>query len=164
MKKFALIFIAIVAVVYAQRTRTRTNRPIRQASAELLLPDGVEFLLAAPLANTFRCEAAGYYADIDNNCQIFHICDVQLNSQGVTEVRQYSFACGNQTIFNQLTMTCASPEESIPCELAPNFYPLNQRIGQDRVLFHTEEEAAYGAQFYPSRAARAVRLQAKKKK
>lgn len=141
----------MLAVANAQTDRTK-----RQSGGELLLPDGVEFLLAAPLQSTFRCEGAGYYADIDNNCQIFHICDVQVNQEGLAEVRQYSFACGNQTIFNQLTLTCALPDDSIPCNLAPQFYPINQRIGQPNVLLHTEEEVALANQYIPSRSAGAL--------
>jgi hypothetical protein len=34
-----------------------------------------ETLLKTPLKSDFQCEgkAYGYYADVDNNCQVFHI-------------------------------------------------------------------------------------------
>ncbi|XP_074597548.1 uncharacterized protein LOC141852439 [Brevipalpus obovatus] len=123
-------------------------------SAAYALPDGSEFLLSAPLNTNFRCENAGYFADIDNNCQIFHVCDAQTYPDGTQELRQYTFVCGNQTIFNQFSLTCASPEESVPCEQAPQFYRLNERIGQPQVLFHQEEDVAEFARYAPQRAPR----------
>ena len=145
--KYSYIFFAvIIAVVCARSVREK-----RQAEA-FVLPDGIEFILNAPLVTKFRCEAAGYYADIDNNCQLFHVCDVSTNPRGVSEIRQYTFACGNQTIFNQLTMTCSTPEESIPCDLAPQFYSFNTKIGLEKTPFHTDEELANAAQYVPARA------------
>ncbi|XP_053207425.1 U-scoloptoxin(01)-Er1a-like [Panonychus citri] len=145
--KFSYVLFAIVIVAVC----ARNVREKRQANT-LLLPDGIEFILNAPLVSKFRCEAAGYYADIDNNCQLFHICDASTNPRGVAEIRQYTFACGNQTIFNQLTLTCSTPEESIPCEIAPQFYAINSKLGLEKTPLHTEEDLTNAAQYIPSRA------------
>lgn len=57
----------------------------RQASGPgLQLPAGAELVLGDYVQTTFSCEDAehqryGYYADVDNNCQVFHVCNpVQL--------------------------------------------------------------------------------------
>ena len=131
----------------------RTVRQKRQVTYGL--PDGIELILNSPLSTNFRCENAGYFADVDNNCQIFHICDAQTNPSGQTELRQYTFACGNQTIFNQFSLTCALPEDSVPCELAPQFYRLNERIGQPQTLLHQEEDLNDFLRSVPSRNPRA---------
>ena len=115
-----------------------------------MLPDGVEFILSGPLQSTFTCENAGYYADLDNNCEVFHICDVSINPEGEREVRQYSFACGNKTIFNQLTLTCALPDESIPCSAAPQFYRMNEKLGVENIPFHTEDDLLEAAKYIPA--------------
>lgn len=138
-------------VIVAART-ARQKRQQQQESAAYALPDGIEFILNAPLNTNFRCEGPGYFADVDNNCQIFHICDAQTNADGSTDLRQYTFACGNQTIFNQFSLTCATPDESVPCESAPQFYRLNERIGQPQVLLHQEEDLTEYARYVPARA------------
>jgi len=135
--KFALLLLG--AIVILSVVSARSLRKKRQ-SGVYLLPDGVELYLSAPLSSNFRCSDAGYYADIDNNCEIFHICDVQTTTEGIREVRQYSFACGNATMFNQMTLTCATPEESIPCSAAPQYYSINERLGREDIPFHTEED------------------------
>lgn len=61
------------------------------------LPEGAE-LLVGPVRSTFTCFANGYYADVDNNCQIFHICSSADNADGSHEQHMYSFLCGNQTV------------------------------------------------------------------
>lgn len=36
------------------------------------LPDGLDYIPS--IRTTFQCPGAGYYADMDNNCQLFHVC------------------------------------------------------------------------------------------
>lgn len=70
------------------------------------------------------------------------------------DLRQYSFMCGNQTIFNQFSMTCATREESLPCEYAPEFFELNKRVQEGRpdVLLHTEDDIIRLASYTEKRA------------
>ena len=113
---FSLIFVGMALAVTAQRnTRPRPRRqeavvPVANPpapvaipavatgqlpaadSAAYALPDGSEFLLSGPLSTNFRCENAGYFADIDNNCQIFHVCDAQTYPDGTSELRQYTLS------------------------------------------------------------------------
>lgn len=37
-------------------------------------------------------------------------------------------------------MTCVTPEESIPCESSKEFLYLNERIGKEKELLHTDAD------------------------
>ena len=89
------------------------------------LPADGEGLLYSPLSLAFSCEAReyGYYADVDNNCQIFHIClPLEDDAGAIIETAQWSFICGNGTIFDQSTLTCNYEQDSVPCAEAPSLY------------------------------------------
>ncbi|KAK8382440.1 hypothetical protein O3P69_015402 [Scylla paramamosain] len=91
------------------------------------LPYGVE-LLRTQIINTFSCAGRpyGYYADVDNDCTVFHVCYPVRDEQGnLLEEAHFSFMCGNQTIFSQDTLTCSSPEEAYPCDQAESLYDLS---------------------------------------
>ncbi|QQP52933.1 Putative LOC100898776 [Caligus rogercresseyi] len=80
------------------------------------LPADADLILDAPISTSFSCDgqAYGYYADVDNNCQ---------DDLGqIIETAQYSFVCGNQTVFDQQTLTCNHPEDAFPCQEAPGLY------------------------------------------
>ena len=49
-------------------------------------------------------------------------------------------ACGNQTVFNQFTLTCTSADEAIPCGSSPDFFYLNQRIGEEKAQIHGDDD------------------------
>jgi hypothetical protein len=38
-----------------------------------VLPDGIEYYVGS-IRTSFQCSSAGYFADIENNCQLFHVC------------------------------------------------------------------------------------------
>ena len=44
------------------------------------------------------------------------------------------------TVFNQFSMTCTTAEESIPCESSKEFLYLNERIGKEKELLHTDAD------------------------
>ncbi|XP_076325171.1 U-scoloptoxin(01)-Cw1a-like [Tachypleus tridentatus] len=108
------------------------------------LPDGVSLLLSDDVDRTFVCKNNGYYADVENNCQIFHVCYIEENEDGTSQTRHWSFVCGNQTVFNQLTLTCAYPEVAVPCAQARDFFPLNDKLfsGDSTLPFLTNEDIA----------------------
>ncbi|XP_026667445.1 uncharacterized protein LOC108622637 isoform X2 [Ceratina calcarata] len=61
---------------------------------------GVDFpALTSIPATSFSCRGlkGGYYADLETNCQVFHICD---------NGRKISFLCPNGTIFQQSQLIC----------------------------------------------------------
>ena len=88
-------------------------------------PADAETLLKTPLKSSFSCEgkAYGYYADVDNNCQVFHIClPIEDDAGAVLETAHWSFICGNQTVFDQATLTCNHEADAFPCAEAPTLY------------------------------------------
>ncbi|XP_051162022.1 putative uncharacterized protein DDB_G0282133 isoform X2 [Leptopilina boulardi] len=61
---------------------------------------GVDFPVLTTIPTTsFTCRGVkgGYYADLETNCQVFHICD---------NGRKISFLCPNGTIFQQSQLIC----------------------------------------------------------
>ncbi|CAG0900027.1 unnamed protein product, partial [Darwinula stevensoni] len=90
-----------------------------------VLPAGMDLLgLANPRA-TFSCAGRiyGYYADVDNDCKLFHVCHPILDERNqLLETAHYTFACPNQTAFSQDSLTCAFVDDALPCDQAPSFY------------------------------------------
>ncbi|XP_076369599.1 uncharacterized protein LOC143256343 [Tachypleus tridentatus] len=134
MKSAIIIAVLCVAVATALLRAKRTA---------FELPPGVEFIVGQ-ITTSFSCDGlpSGYYGDVDNECKIFHICHTQTLPDGDLSVRHWSFFCGNQTIFNQMSFTCAFPEEAVPCRYAPDFYYLNNNIGVENAPFLTDEDIA----------------------
>ncbi|GFX04450.1 chitin-binding type-2 domain-containing protein [Trichonephila clavipes] len=128
----------------------------RSKRAAYELPDGAELIVGA-VRTTFVCNNDGYYADMDNNCQIFHVCQTATHADGTSEMLQWSFFCGNQTVFNQFSFTCSSPEDAIPCGSSGDFFYLNANIGAGpNVPFLNEQDVARAAAITPGRAAQPV--------
>ncbi|XP_023232244.1 uncharacterized protein LOC111632107 [Centruroides sculpturatus] len=124
----SLIFALAITVLAVALPR------VKRAAYEL--PDGAE-LIVGSIKTSFSCNGLGYgyYADVDNNCQIFHVCNPIEHPDGTQEVEQYSFFCGNQTVFNQGSLTCADPDFAVPCNQAQSFFDLNNRIGDPKAYF-----------------------------
>ncbi|KAK2702865.1 uncharacterized protein LOC136042310 [Artemia franciscana] len=80
---------------------------------------------------TFRCAGrrAGYYADVETDCRTYHVCNPTIDESGRRVVDRYTFLCEGNNIFNQDSLTCASEEESLPCEFAPALYNINEIHG-----------------------------------
>eukprot|EP00095_Tigriopus_kingsejongensis_P006530 maker-scaffold3252_size9516-snap-gene-0.3 protein:Tk06530 transcript:maker-scaffold3252_size9516-snap-gene-0.3-mRNA-1 annotation:"cuticle protein" len=73
------------------------------------LPADGETLLAQALSLSFCCDSReyGYYAFVSKNCQIFHIClPIEDDAESIIETAQWSFICGNGTMFDQQTLSC----------------------------------------------------------
>ncbi|CAG0880765.1 unnamed protein product [Darwinula stevensoni] len=69
-----------------------------------------------PPRTGFRCQHMvhpGYYADIEEQCEVFHVCTP---SNG-----QISFYCPQHTRFNQKYLTC-DWSENVQCSLSPYYY------------------------------------------
>ncbi|XP_071518996.1 uncharacterized protein [Panulirus ornatus] len=81
----------------------------------------------------FSCDGReyGYYADQNQNCQVFHICMPVQTALGRTlDTFQFSFFCPSRTRFSQDSRTCIDEEHAYPCHKAHNLYDLNKHIGQ----------------------------------
>jgi len=99
--------------------------PLAAARMAYQLPADAELLLSEPLQQTFSCEQLpyGYYADVANNCQIFHVCQPLADDIGaLLETAHFTFACGEGTIFDQQTLTCQRPSLALPCGEASAFF------------------------------------------
>ncbi|KAA0189847.1 Cuticle Protein CPAP1 [Hyalella azteca] len=96
--------------------------------------DGYLDVLGGEPSQSFSCDGRpyGYYADVDNDCEIFHVCwPVEDDAGAITETAQYSFFCGNQTVFSQDTLSCAHPEDAFPCDQAAGYYDIvNAEFGR----------------------------------
>ncbi|XP_022652942.1 uncharacterized protein LOC111270705 isoform X2 [Varroa jacobsoni] len=104
------------------------------------LPDGAE-LLVGEVRTNFHCpNKYGYYADVDNNCRVFHVCNPVTLADGKQQIQHYSFLCGNQTMFNQLSLTCTYEEDSVPCQNAPDFFYVNENIGLEDAHFLSDND------------------------
>jgi len=110
----------------------------RQASdpGVYILPGGAELVLGT-IRSTFNCHQRiyGYYADVDNDCRVFHVCVPQVLADGTQETAMFSFFCGNQTVFDQEHLVCTYPEDAAPCSEAHFYYMINENFGQK--VWHT---------------------------
>lgn len=117
----ALLLVSLAAVSWAQ-------------FGAYHLPIDYELILSAPLSISFSCEGRpyGFYADQDNNCQIFHVCEPRENDEGVViRTYQWTFICGNGTVFDQQNLGCALPENAFPCDQAHTLYDVvNAEFGR----------------------------------
>ncbi len=95
---------------------------MKRQSQAYRFSSGVE-LIVPDLKEEFTCDGRdyGYYADIGNNCQVFHVC--------VPPRQQFSFFCPNQTIFDQRLLVCQDETFASPCRDADQFYIINQNFG-----------------------------------
>lgn len=82
---------------------------------------------------SFTCAGrpAGYYADIETGCQVYHMCD------GLG--RQFSYSCPNTTLFQQRMLIC-DHWYMVNCSKAEMDYAANLLIGQRDKPFVGDEE------------------------
>ncbi|KAK5650500.1 hypothetical protein RI129_001529 [Pyrocoelia pectoralis] len=74
-----------------------------------------------PIGFSCNNRPAGYYADIERGCQIYHMCD------GLG--RQFSYACPNATLFQQRMLVC-DHWYMVNCNKSEVDYDANLLIGQ----------------------------------
>ena len=120
----AVAAIAALAIM-APSVTSFPQAPSPATALAFTFPADAETLLKSPLQTSFKCEGQkyGYYADVDNNCQVFHICLPIENEAGeVVETAHWSFICGNGTIFDQATLTCNHEADALPCQDAPTLF------------------------------------------
>lgn len=80
-------------------------------------------IYSAPPKTSFDCMSqscpGGYYADLETQCQVFHICQ--------NDGRFDTFLCPNGTIFSQQHFVCVWWWQ-VDCQQSKNFYKLNDGI------------------------------------
>ncbi|XP_059083499.1 uncharacterized protein LOC131880806 [Tigriopus californicus] len=111
----------------------------QMALAAFDLPSGANDLLnVQPVNMEFNCEGRkyGYYGDINNDCQLFHICLPIEDADGnVIDTNHWTFLCSNGTIFDQQTLSCNYISDSFPCEESESLYGTVMFGLQDDELF-----------------------------
>ncbi|EEC19691.1 hypothetical protein IscW_ISCW014843, partial [Ixodes scapularis] len=134
----------------------RKNRPYRRMPLGLThprspmsLPTGSS-LVFLNANTTFRCRQVGYFADTESSCRLYHVCHKVPGAQS-RFFYKYSFQCHNKTVFNQATLTCTNPEESLPCEMSEDFYfmhgnELDEDYSQGDEVFEDLVDNDYGEQ------------------
>lgn len=98
----------------ATTTTTTTEEAIYEENVEskeeasgrlshLTLPSNATSI-RSDISDTFSCEGRiyGYYADVDNDCQIFHVCLPVTYPDGREQQFRWSFICPEETTFNQV--------------------------------------------------------------
>ncbi|KAJ8941681.1 hypothetical protein NQ314_010327 [Rhamnusium bicolor] len=92
------------------------------------------------ISDSFHCDGRdyGYYADVENDCQLFHVCLPVTYSDGRNQTFRWSFICPEDTIFNQEMFTCTRSDEAIDCAESPRYYELNRNFGSEEVADVTE--------------------------
>ncbi|XP_045139019.1 uncharacterized protein LOC123520626 isoform X2 [Portunus trituberculatus] len=86
------------------------------------------------IVDTFDCNGRvyGYYADQDNDCQIFHICvpmqQLFPDLYDFEDIFHFSFICPGYTIFSQDSMTCDWEDWAFPCPQASELYHRNNHF------------------------------------
>lgn len=125
---------------------------MKVALVVLVVAGAASARLAGKLAGGFRispgfsCEGRdyGYYADVENNCQLFHVCFPVTDEIGaLIETAHFTFACNNLTIFDQQSLTCNFADQAFPCDQATTLYELSNadffRIPEENILSFPEE-------------------------
>ncbi|XP_044262518.1 probable serine/threonine-protein kinase nek3 isoform X2 [Tribolium madens] len=113
---------------------------------------GVDFPVLSHIPRTtFSCRDvdSGYYADLETDCQVFHICE---------EGKKISFLCPNGTIFQQSELICEWWFK-VNCTDSPNFYEesaeqlrednarrkASRRVPNHGAIMRTEEHSSVSA-------------------
>ncbi|XP_068227744.1 uncharacterized protein [Palaemon carinicauda] len=134
----------VIFVVFSFTTSVegalRAARKSRRGHSSLQLPSK-STNIRENIRDTFSCSGLsyGYYADVSNDCQVFHICYPFPQFDGSTSMHKWSFICPEQTIFNQETLTCTRPEDAVPCKEVSSYFFVNDSFGKINEPFSKNE-------------------------
>ncbi|KAL7644592.1 UNVERIFIED_CONTAM: hypothetical protein RMT77_004129 [Armadillidium vulgare] len=110
-----------------------SNGPITDAKLRGSLIDNAT-LIRPNIVGGFDCTGRtyGYYADTNNDCQIFHLCvnlfQIFPDNYVDGDFMDFSFICPQYTIFTQDAMVCDWERSAVPCADAPSLYSLNNNF------------------------------------
>ena len=126
----SLFKVSVLVLVCLWRVESREKRQTSDGYGNTIPGQaGVDYPTLASIPDTsFSCAnrvMGGYYADVETECQVFHICG---GSNNVFGSIKYSFVCPNGTVFHQQYFTC-DWWYNVDCQRAPDFYDLNNNIG-----------------------------------
>jgi len=120
------------------------------------LPDNAT-LIRPYIDDSFDCQGRkyGYYADVANECQVFHVCvplkEIHAADAAVARVPDvtyhFSFICNKYTIFSQDSLTCAWTKEALPCSEAESF---RQQHDYEWFKIPAKKQSPGGNIYYPT--------------
>lgn len=136
MFRFVVAFIpALVLAVQAQQpildtSKTTTTTPSPEATLLGLSASADQALGHGPIDVKFTCadRPLGYYADMANDCKVFHVCNPTSMPDGQNAVIQYSFFCPAATTFDQQALICVPDPAPTACHLSEKYYNGNDVI------------------------------------
>lgn len=100
--------------------------PRESKEADFLgLPYGSTAILGDDIDTSFDCKGRsyGYYADVKNQCKVYHVCSPKLDEFGVRFYEHYSFVCAEGLIFDQQKLTCVPSAQAYgECAVAEKLY------------------------------------------
>nr|NP_001246598.1 uncharacterized protein Dmel_CG12009, isoform B [Drosophila melanogaster]AFH04269.1 uncharacterized protein Dmel_CG12009, isoform B [Drosophila melanogaster] len=116
-----------------EQTETEDEEAPAEAASmgTLTLPSNATSI-RSDITDNFSCvnKTYGYYADVENDCQIFHVCLPVTYADGRENTFRWSFICPEETIFSQESFTCMRREDmTIECEDSSRYYELNGNFG-----------------------------------
>ncbi|KAJ8707267.1 hypothetical protein PYW08_011401 [Mythimna loreyi] len=138
-----LLILLLVSLVQSDRVRkpvpadsaiiNASRDATNQTTADTLNLPANASSIRENITDTFSCEnrTYGYYADVDNDCQVFHVCLPSQTPSGRNVTYRWSFICPKETVFNQAVLTCTRVADSIDCQDSPEFYHLNMEMGKE---------------------------------
>jgi len=108
--RFLLLFIALIAVSNAEEDH----------SFEL---PSEWYNIRSNIDTSFSCvgRAYGYYADVANDCQVYHVCQPRLEDER-TVYTHNPFICPLGTVFDQVVLTCVHATADFNCADSINHY------------------------------------------
>ncbi|OAD54294.1 hypothetical protein WN48_08127 [Eufriesea mexicana] len=101
---YLIVLLSVIfAIVWSLPQQPKSRRPVpefKNKTGGLELPDNAT-LIRENIVDNFSCQDRiyGYYADMENDCQVFHVCMPQ--ARGAT---RWSFICPAETVFNQASV------------------------------------------------------------
>ncbi|XP_050695159.1 U-scoloptoxin(01)-Cw1a-like [Eriocheir sinensis] len=137
MKILVYVLAAVVWVAASAALPTLLHpRPRRDSTPTLYnLPSNASLILG-DIRTGFDCANLpyGYYADEANNCTVFHVCLPYIIFDEIV-TRQFSFFCGEGTVFDQQRLVCVHPRDSLPCSQAAAARTANEYFGRRDLNF-----------------------------
>jgi len=127
-KTITVTVVALVAVWVVTQGMPAGEADKKEASPTVNGSEAVNSSEAAS-SSGFSCGGRifGYYGDV-KNCSLFHYCEPFTDPEKNQFVLHAAYLCPNETVFNQLSLTCVYPNEALDCARAPEYYYVNSHV------------------------------------
>jgi len=120
-----LAWMLIPAIVSANTSTTQSPE-----ANFLRLSASADEAIDRAISTVFSCASRryGYYADVSNDCRVFHICDPTINVNQESQTLQFGFFCPKGMIFAQEKLIC-DHSSAIACKDSERYYHINELLG-----------------------------------